>query len=88
MLRILKAHGLAHATKRVFLQSFEQSNLRELDRKTDLPLIQLMDASGGPYDQTAAGHPVTYAQLATKKGLKRSRGTPTASARTRTWYPT
>jgi glycerophosphoryl diester phosphodiesterase len=70
MLRILKAHGLAHATKRVFLQSFEQSNLRELNHKTDLPLIQLMDSSGGPYDQTAAGHPVTYAQLATKKGLK------------------
>ena len=70
MLAALKRHHLAHATSRVFLQSFETSNLRELDRKTDLPLIQLLDASGAPFDLKSQGDPRTYRDLATAAGLR------------------
>ena len=70
MLRILKEHGLARATHRVFLQSFETGNLKELNAKTDLPLIQLLDATGAPYDLVNAGDPRTYRDLVTKTGLK------------------
>ena len=54
---------------KVTIQSFEVSNLRELDTRTELPLAQLMDASGAPYDQVVAGTGVTYASMATKDGL-------------------
>ncbi len=70
MLASLKRHGLAKANSRVFLQSFETGNLKELNQKTDLPLIQLLDASGAPYDLVKAGDPRTYRDLASKAGLK------------------
>lgn len=44
MLAALRRHGLDHPGSRVFLQSFEEGNLRALARRTELPLIQLVDA--------------------------------------------
>ena len=38
---------------------------------TRLPIIQLLDASGAPYDLRAAGDPRTYRDLATPEGLRR-----------------
>ncbi len=70
MLAALRRHGLAHARHRVFLQSFETGNLRELNHRTRLPLIQLLDASGAPYDLVQAGDPRTYQDLATRRGLR------------------
>ncbi|WP_230487159.1 esterase-like activity of phytase family protein [Nocardioides anomalus] len=55
----------------VFIQSFETSNLKALDRRTDIPLVQLVDCTGAPYDLTARGEPTTYADLVSKKGLKK-----------------
>jgi glycerophosphoryl diester phosphodiesterase len=53
----------------VFIQSFETGNLRELDDMTRAPLVQLIDASGAPYDLKAAGDPRTYADLVKPEGL-------------------
>jgi glycerophosphoryl diester phosphodiesterase len=68
---------------RVFIQSFEVSNLKELNGKTNLPLVQLLDAfdvaldgsliyedvNKQPYDFTVKGDKRTYADLQTKAGL-------------------
>lgn len=54
----------------VRLQSFETTNLRQLDRRTDFRLVQLMDCSGAPYDLVAQGDPTTYADLASRRGLR------------------
>jgi glycerophosphoryl diester phosphodiesterase len=53
----------------VFLQSFETANLRELDEVVDVPLVQLLSATGAPADLVAAGDPRTYADLSTAEGL-------------------
>jgi glycerophosphoryl diester phosphodiesterase len=49
----------------VIIQSFEVTNLQQLDRMVDVPLAQLVDASGGPYDRPGT----TYASMVTPAGL-------------------
>jgi glycerophosphoryl diester phosphodiesterase len=53
----------------VFIQCFETGNLRELRRKCEYPLVQLMSASGGPWNSSSAG--ITYASMAQPDGLRR-----------------
>jgi glycerophosphoryl diester phosphodiesterase len=67
----LRRNGLDKATSKVFVQSFEVSNLRELNRRIDVPLIQLIDASGAPADYVARGIRRTYDGLVTRPGLRR-----------------
>jgi glycerophosphoryl diester phosphodiesterase len=71
LLANLRGDGFDHAGAPVFIQSFETSNLRELDRRTKLPLVQLVDCSGGPFDLRSAGDSTTYADLVTARGLRR-----------------
>jgi glycerophosphoryl diester phosphodiesterase len=54
----------------VFIQSFEVANLRELDGLTDARIVQLIDATGKPYDFVVANNPKTYADLGTPAGLR------------------
>ncbi|MEA5575190.1 glycerophosphodiester phosphodiesterase [Anabaena sp. UHCC 0451] len=54
----------------VFIQSFEVSNLQELAKKTDLPLVQLINDSGKPYDFVTNNNPHTYRDLVSQSGLK------------------
>lgn len=68
---------------RIFIQSFEVSNLKELNTLTDLPLVQLLDAydvandgtllyesvNARPYDFTVAGDTRTYGDLLKPEGL-------------------
>jgi glycerophosphoryl diester phosphodiesterase len=64
---------------RVFIQSFEVANLKELNGKTNIPLVQLLDAydvnlDGSlqevqPYDFVVSGDSRTYADLRTPEGL-------------------
>jgi glycerophosphoryl diester phosphodiesterase len=61
--------GLDRRRSPVFLQSFETANLRDLDARVDVPLVQLLSATGAPADLVAAGDPRTYADLATAAGL-------------------
>jgi glycerophosphoryl diester phosphodiesterase len=65
----LRRHGLDRAGSGVFIQSFETANLRELAGVTRVPLVQLIDASGAPYDFVEAGDPRTYRDLTTPEGL-------------------
>ncbi|MBI4785077.1 MAG: esterase-like activity of phytase family protein [Oscillatoriophycideae cyanobacterium NC_groundwater_1537_Pr4_S-0.65um_50_18] len=65
---------------RVFIQSFEVGNLKELNHKTDLPLVQLYDAFDvnpdgtlieiRPYDFVVSGDTRTYGDLRTPAGLQ------------------
>ncbi|MDQ4024813.1 MAG: glycerophosphodiester phosphodiesterase [Actinomycetota bacterium] len=61
----LRAARLDRRRSPVFIQSFEVSNLRALDRHIDVPLVQLL----GGRTQRPADDPRTYAQLATRPGL-------------------
>ena len=55
----------------VFIQSFETSNLKELDvAGVRVPLVQLLSAIGAPYDLVATGDPATYATLSSAAGLQ------------------
>ncbi|MFF2389239.1 esterase-like activity of phytase family protein [Agromyces sp. NPDC058104] len=65
----LRADGLDRADAPVIVQSFEVSNLRELDRLTEVPLAQLVSNSGRPYDFALSGDARTYRDLVTPAGL-------------------
>ncbi|SCF17770.1 glycerophosphodiester phosphodiesterase [Micromonospora mirobrigensis] len=65
----LKANRLTHRNDPVFIQSFETANLRKLDGMIDVRLVQLLDATGRPYDFTVAGDARTYVDLASATGL-------------------
>jgi len=69
LLATLRANGYRGPNAPVFIQSFEVGNLKALSRKTRLPLVQLLDATGRPYDFVVSGDPRTYADLATPEGL-------------------
>ena len=67
----LKANGLAGADAAVFIQSFEVTNLKEINLRPDIsvPLVQLFGGGGQPYDFTVAGDSRTYDSLGTLVGL-------------------
>jgi glycerophosphoryl diester phosphodiesterase len=69
LVKTLHRHGYRGRKAPVFIQSFEVGNLKRMARMTDLPLVQLLDASGRPFDFTLAGDPRTYADLAKPAGL-------------------
>ena len=70
----------------VLIQSFEVANLRQLDTMTDVPLEQLIDSEGAPYDEVAAGDPTTYADMTTPEGIEEDRAVRRLGrARARTW---
>ncbi len=83
LLATLEATGFTDPS-RIYIQSFEVSNLKELNTKTDIPLVQLLDAfdvdyttgallyqdvNARPYDFAVAGDTRTYADLQTAQGL-------------------
>ncbi|EIF01059.1 glycerophosphodiester phosphodiesterase [Saccharomonospora glauca] len=70
LVEALDRNGLNHPGAKVYVQSFEVSNLKELDKRLRVPLVQLVDASGAPYDFVRSGDDRTYDDLLTRKGLK------------------
>ncbi|MTJ51742.1 glycerophosphodiester phosphodiesterase [Anabaena sp. UHCC 0253] len=54
----------------VFIQSFEVSNLQELSKTTNLPLVQLINDSGKPYHFVTDHDPRTYTDLLSQQGLR------------------
>ena len=76
LVRILDRYDLDRRKSPVFIQSFEQSNLKRLNRMIDVRLVQLVDAfdvdaNGNliyeapfdrPYDWTVSGDPVLLAR--------------------------
>ncbi len=69
LLAALQEAGYSGRKAPVYIQSFEVGNLKRLRQVTDLPLIQLMEAEGRPWDFAVAGDPRTYHDLATPAGL-------------------
>jgi glycerophosphoryl diester phosphodiesterase len=69
LVRVLEANGYGSKRSPVFIQSFETTNLRELDALTDVRIAQLINCTGAPWDLIAAGDPRTYADLVTPEGL-------------------
>ncbi|AXJ94468.1 MULTISPECIES: glycerophosphodiester phosphodiesterase [unclassified Sphingomonas] len=63
----LKAAGWSTATAPVFIQSFEENNLKRIHTMTGIRLIQLVAGEGGPADGAAP----SYAAMLTPAGLKR-----------------
>ena len=53
----------------VFIQSFEVNNLQYVRRQTKLRLIQLLSATGQPYDFQVSGDMRSYQDLAHPQGL-------------------
>ncbi len=66
LLAMLDRFGYRGRTAPVYIQSFEVGNLMDLRAKSDLPLIQLMDAEGGPADRPGN----SYAAMTSPAGLK------------------
>src|SRR3712207_578247 len=64
----LRRNGLTRRRSPVFVQSFEVSNLEELDTMIDVPLVQLTSATGRPNDFTVSGDPRTYADITSRRG--------------------
>jgi glycerophosphoryl diester phosphodiesterase len=83
LLAVLQRHGWNHRGAPVFIQSFEQANLKYLRTKTSVRLVQLIDgddvaADGSvtfaapfdrPYDWAVAGRAGTFGDLLTPAGL-------------------
>lgn len=65
----LRANDLDDADDPVFVQSFETTNLRELNGLIDVPLVQLIGGSGAPFDLVARGIAISYDGMATPRGL-------------------
>ncbi|WP_409410850.1 glycerophosphodiester phosphodiesterase [Brevundimonas sp.] len=61
----LERHGLTRADAPILIQCFEVGTLERLKARIDAPLLQLMQAGGGPADRPGA----TYAKMATPQGL-------------------
>jgi glycerophosphoryl diester phosphodiesterase len=69
LVRILNRNGLNHPDAKVFVQSFEVSNLKALSRELQVPLVQLINSTGAPYDFVVAGDKRTYDDLVKPAGL-------------------
>jgi len=70
LLEALRRFGYSGTRARVFIQSFEIGNLRTLRAKSDLPLVQLLDLEGAPFDSRLKGAPRSYRDLASPQGLR------------------
>jgi glycerophosphoryl diester phosphodiesterase len=80
---VLKKNGLNRRTAPVFIQSFEQANLIQLNGMTPVRLVQLVDANDTdangnptfappfdrPYDWTVSGRTDLFSYFATNAGL-------------------
>ncbi|MBL8533106.1 MAG: glycerophosphodiester phosphodiesterase [Betaproteobacteria bacterium] len=83
LVQTLNNAGWSTSAAPVFIQSFEVSNLQQLNTMTDVKLVQLMDAwdvkadgtmeliapYAQPYDFVVAGDSRTFADLLTEEGL-------------------
>jgi glycerophosphoryl diester phosphodiesterase len=69
LVRTLHRYGYRGPDAPVLIQSFETANLRKLRQMTRVPLVQLISASGKPWDFVVSGDPRTYADLAKPAGL-------------------
>ena len=74
LVHTLERYGYRGRAASVFIQSFESANLRALRRITDVPLVQLVEDAGQPFDFTLGGDPRSYLELMTPAGLREIAG--------------
>ncbi|NHC14844.1 glycerophosphodiester phosphodiesterase [Motilibacter sp. E257] len=72
LVQALRDRNIDKRNKNIWIQSFEESNLRQLHDlfEVKVGLVQLTSAAGRPYDHVAAGDPQTYAQMTSAAGLE------------------
>jgi glycerophosphoryl diester phosphodiesterase len=70
LIKTLNRNGLNRPDAKVFVQSFEVSNLKALDEQLRVPLVQLTSSAGAPYDFVVSGDKRTYADIVSAKGLR------------------
>jgi glycerophosphoryl diester phosphodiesterase len=70
LVRTLNRNGLNRSSAKVYVQSFEVTNLIELRRVLRVPLVQLTSATGAPFDFVDSGDPRTYADIVSPRGLR------------------
>ena len=71
LVKTLDRNGLNRRGAKVFVQSFEVSNIQALNKVLRVPIVQLLDVkTGRPADVVKAGGTLTYGQMATPQGLK------------------
>ena len=66
----LNRNGLNRPNAKVFVQSFEVTNLIQLHKVLRVPLVQLTSASGAPFDFVDSGDPRTYKDITSPAGLR------------------
>jgi glycerophosphoryl diester phosphodiesterase len=71
LVKTLDRNGLNRRGAKVFVQSFEVSNLKALNGVLRVPIVQLLDAKNlKPADVAKAGGTTTYGDMATPQGLR------------------
>ncbi|PIQ26105.1 glycerophosphodiester phosphodiesterase [bacterium (Candidatus Blackallbacteria) CG17_big_fil_post_rev_8_21_14_2_50_48_46] len=70
LLGLLKRYGYETASDPVFIQSFEVENLQQLNQKTSIRLIQLVESEGQPADFGLRKDKRTYSDLLSPEGLR------------------
>jgi glycerophosphoryl diester phosphodiesterase len=70
LVEALNRNGLNRRGAKVYVQSFEVTNLITLHRTLRVPLVQLTSASGAPFDFVSTGDPRTYADIVSAAGLR------------------
>lgn len=69
LVETLHHHGYKGTNGRAIIQCFEVANLKQMRKLTELPIVQLMEAEGGPYDFVVKGVKRTYHEMTTASGL-------------------
>ncbi len=69
LVQMLHRHGYNGRDGLAIIQCFEVANLKAMRRMTELPIVQLMEAEGGPYDFVAKGVRRTYQDMIAPRGL-------------------
>lgn len=69
LVKTLHQHGYQGRDGLAIIQCFEVANLKQMRKMTELPIIQLMEDEGGPYDFVAKGVRLTYQDMITPRGL-------------------
>jgi glycerophosphoryl diester phosphodiesterase len=69
LVETLHRYGYSGREAPVFIQSFETVNLKTLRTLTELPLVQLINDTGQPWDVVKRGESLTYADMVTSQGL-------------------
>lgn len=70
VMRLLRHYGFKGRRAPAVVQSMEVDNLRWLDARINVPLMQLVRCKGAPADQRQAGTGLTYDAMTSRRGMR------------------